>query len=781
MQLQRVQLLRGLNYNKLTLADGKFATAIAKITTLKELNLSYNNTNLQGIKHLANVLKTNNTLQTLDLNNNNNGDDGAQYIADMLANSKTLQKIDLSYNNISDKGAQSIATSLLVNSSIHTLHLTWNKIGKEGAKKLEEALEGNHSIKYLELSGNNICEDVTNQIQVILDKRKRMANKVNVTTKKDKVVAARVTPSDNTDTSINNDGNSSSSISSSLGGESATGIGKKPTPEQYEQMMAAENAKQSSASASSSSLTNSGPTSDQKMPASNNKRDTDNPLTDAKMPSVSTTVTNEEVRGGESQPPKKRQRLSQSIMGRLNPQRLNFGSLSSSSDSTTGANQSSITEEVDHAIDFVTTVRKRFVGHPEIHRKFLQILREYKIEQRSTKEVVDEVSLLFADHADLLKSFVFFVPDVFQAQAKEYLEAAIKKVEEKKKVSGSVNHQIAEQKDLTKDEENQSKRPHTEDASSRKKKKKNDELTKLKQQLNATVKEKEDALKLVASMKADITRKEEAIQMKEQEIKSRDTDIANKDQQLKFAKVEVRKVKSLEEENRRLKNELADAQKKVAERDIGITNKNKQLEFIKMILSPANNVDGELANEQHRTKDQIDHQLKSALDGITERDKDIAKKNKQLESIKRILNPVPAADEGEPATKRHRTEDTPPTTKPKIMSVHLGYEHTHCSICHSKFSTNTNNKDEDIRKHLPVLSASSKSCDHYFCHGCILKQQAAIAEQKRVEARKWIPCMVCKTKTSFCPSEPKNHRLLIDILKKAKWVDAPQVKEEPID
>ena len=31
------------------------------------------------------------------------------------------------------------------------------------------------------------------------------------------------------------------------------------------------------------------------------------------------------------------------------------------------------------------------------------------------------------------------------------------------------------------------------------------------------------------------------------------------------------------------------------------------------------------------------------------------------------------------------------------------------------------------------------------------------------------------------PSEPKYHRLLIDILKKAEWVDAPKVKAEPTD
>lgn len=38
--------------------------------------------------------------------------------------------------------------------------------------------------------------------------------------------------------------------------------------------------------------------------------------------------------------------------------------------------------------------------------------------------------------------------------------------------------------------------------------------------------------------------------------------------------------------------------------------------------------------------------------------------------------------------------------------------------------------------------------------------------------------MVCRTKTAFCPSEPKYHRVLIDILKQARWTDMAEVKEE---
>jgi len=428
-----------LSYNKLTLADGKLASAIAKSKTIKELFLSDNNISDEGTKYLADSLKKNNSLQILYLHNNNIGDDGAKYIADMLIVNKSLQKIDLSYNNVSDKGAEYLVDALN-KSDIRAIYLQHNKIGNQGAEKFADALKSNHSIETLDLSYNKIKIDVKKRVTAILnDPKRKYSNKENE--------------------------------------------------------------------------------------------------------------------------------------------------------------------------------------------------QETKGEDMKVKELKEENERLMKELADAQKKVV--------------------------------------------------------------------SARQVKDQLNSTLKEKEDALKLIASMKADITRKKEEIEKKEQEVKSRDTDIANKDQQ-----------------------------------------------------------------------------LKSALDGIAKRDTDIAKKNQQLEqleSIKRILNPTATDDEGgEPANKRTRTEDT---NKRKISE--LKYHHTHCSICASKFSADLDSKDENIRKHLPVLS-SSKTCDHYFCYGCILQQQAAIAEKK--QAPKWIPCMVCKMNTAFQPSEPKYHRLLIDILKQSEWVEeAPKVKEELVE
>ena len=80
--------------------------------------------------------------------------------------------------------------------------------------------------------------------------------------------------------------------------------------------------------------------------------------------------------------------------------------------------------EFDHAISYVTNIKKRFADDPSAYHQFLEILHTYQKEQRGIKEVLEQVAALFADHPDLLKEFTFFLPDAVQEQAKERLHRA---------------------------------------------------------------------------------------------------------------------------------------------------------------------------------------------------------------------------------------------------------------------------------------------------------------------------------------------------------------------
>ena len=51
-------------------------------------------------------------------------------------------------------------------------------------------------------------------------------------------------------------------------------------------------------------------------------------------------------------------------------------------------------------------------------RSFLKILHTYQKEQKGIKEVLEQVSQLFADHPDLLMEFTYFLPDAVQEQVR---------------------------------------------------------------------------------------------------------------------------------------------------------------------------------------------------------------------------------------------------------------------------------------------------------------------------------------------------------------------------
>ncbi len=87
-----------------------------------------------------------------------------------------------------------------------------------------------------------------------------------------------------------------------------------------------------------------------------------------------------------------------------------------------------------HAISYVTTIRNRFANEPDTYRAFLKILHTYQKEQKGIKDVLEQVSLLFADHPDLLMEFTYFLPDAVQDQAKERLNRAARESEMRRRL-----------------------------------------------------------------------------------------------------------------------------------------------------------------------------------------------------------------------------------------------------------------------------------------------------------------------------------------------------------
>jgi paired amphipathic helix protein Sin3a len=100
---------------------------------------------------------------------------------------------------------------------------------------------------------------------------------------------------------------------------------------------------------------------------------------------------------------------------------------------TSPATQGNTPFGFEHAITYVTKIKRRFQHQPEIYKQFLDILHLYKEHEQSIEGVLDSVSDLFRDEPDLLKEFAYFLPEAVQQQAKERLSIAVQRSKQRQK------------------------------------------------------------------------------------------------------------------------------------------------------------------------------------------------------------------------------------------------------------------------------------------------------------------------------------------------------------
>lgn len=103
--------------------------------------------------------------------------------------------------------------------------------------------------------------------------------------------------------------------------------------------------------------------------------------------------------------------------------------------------------EFDHAITYVTKIKKRFAADPGTYKQFLEILHAYQKQYRSIRDVLERVSLLFADHPDLLRDFTYFLPDSVQDQARERIARTIEAARQKKEAAAAAAEEERKRKE----------------------------------------------------------------------------------------------------------------------------------------------------------------------------------------------------------------------------------------------------------------------------------------------------------------------------------------------
>jgi hypothetical protein len=138
----------------------KLAPALYRNTSIKELDLSWNDLNdMDSAAMLRDILRHNKTMTAIDLSENLFGltAGAVDCIADALGSNSILLKINLSNCCLRDGGVSTLAQTLgSWNTTLHKLILCWNAITSTGICVLLEAMEQSHHITDLDLQGNPI-------------------------------------------------------------------------------------------------------------------------------------------------------------------------------------------------------------------------------------------------------------------------------------------------------------------------------------------------------------------------------------------------------------------------------------------------------------------------------------------------------------------------------------------------------------------------------------------------------------------------------------------------
>ena len=153
--LKTNSVLQTLDLSKTGLYTGAkhLAEALMMNSTLKELNLNYNQLGPSGAKHVADALKTNSALQTLRLRGTEMCQHCMYNLSEAIKTNSTLTKLDLWNNSIGcglgSKGPKHLSEALKTNSTLKKLKLNNNNLGANGAKHLSEALKTNSALQTL--------------------------------------------------------------------------------------------------------------------------------------------------------------------------------------------------------------------------------------------------------------------------------------------------------------------------------------------------------------------------------------------------------------------------------------------------------------------------------------------------------------------------------------------------------------------------------------------------------------------------------------------------------
>ncbi|TRZ17377.1 hypothetical protein HGM15179_009736 [Zosterops borbonicus] len=174
-------------------------------SSLRYLNLMFNDIGTSGAELIAEALHSNQSLVHLRMTGNKIGNQGGMFFASMLRINSTLEKLDLGdcdlglhclistsialtqnkslkainlnrplLSSQQEETTVHVAWMLRINSSLVELHLGKHGMKNFGVERLCEALYGNSSLRYLDLSCNSITYDGVKSLGELLKRNKTL-------------------------------------------------------------------------------------------------------------------------------------------------------------------------------------------------------------------------------------------------------------------------------------------------------------------------------------------------------------------------------------------------------------------------------------------------------------------------------------------------------------------------------------------------------------------------------------------------------------------------------
>ena len=142
------------------------AKALQQISSLKSLDLGYNNISKEVSDELALAIKANEQLKKIGLYSTNLKSSSV-VILQSLSNISTLKYLNINNNQITEEAGEALASVIMCNTGLQELYLRNNNLGK-GMLKVAKALQHITSLKLLNLGDNCISNEVSKELAVAL-------------------------------------------------------------------------------------------------------------------------------------------------------------------------------------------------------------------------------------------------------------------------------------------------------------------------------------------------------------------------------------------------------------------------------------------------------------------------------------------------------------------------------------------------------------------------------------------------------------------------------------